>query len=88
LAVTSARNINRKALTGEHFKTLTTWPFKFDEKDDFWDREQLGYAYSQIEKLRAIQINRRCYLSTFMAGKTTPATKPMMLRTSEAYFAA
>jgi hypothetical protein len=24
---------------------------EFDEKGDFWDREQLGYAYSQIEKL-------------------------------------
>ena len=24
---------------------------EFDEKGDFWDREQLGYAYKQIEKL-------------------------------------
>ena len=24
---------------------------EFDEKGDFWDREQLGYAYEQIEKL-------------------------------------
>jgi hypothetical protein len=27
---------------------------EFDEKGDFWDREQLGYAYQQIEKISRI----------------------------------
>ena len=51
LADTSVANLSKKGFYGRTYKDPYDLGFiVFDEKGDFWDREQLGDAYKRIEK--------------------------------------